>query len=192
MARYYRSPIVAAVMLVAALAPIAAPRTTDAQSIGERLRKSAEEAAKRAAEVRAAQAAAEATNAAIDGAANAVKCAASDSKCAADAKKAGKQVQTVPDSAAGGKDLYKALEETGRVTAEGIFFDTNSDKIRPESETALKQIADMMSSHPDVKIMIEGHTDDVGSAATNQALSEKRAARSRPTSRPSSASARRA
>src|SRR3712207_8396398 len=27
--------------------------------------------------------------------------------------------------AAGGKDLYKALAETGRVTAEGIFFDTN-------------------------------------------------------------------
>jgi outer membrane protein OmpA-like peptidoglycan-associated protein len=78
--------------------------------------------------------------------------------------------------AAGGKDLYKALEESGRVTAEGIFFDTNSDRIRPESEPVLKQIGDMLAQHADVRVAIEGHTDNVGAAAANQALSEKRAA----------------
>jgi OmpA-OmpF porin, OOP family len=77
--------------------------------------------------------------------------------------------------AAGGKDLYKALEETGRVTAEGIFFDTNSDRIRSESEPALKQIGDMLKAHPEMKLAIEGYTDNVGGAAKNQALSEKRA-----------------
>jgi len=78
--------------------------------------------------------------------------------------------------AAGGKDLYKALSAEGRVTTEGIYFDTNSDKLRPESAPALKQIGDMMAQHPELKITIEGHTDNVGAAAANQALSEKRAA----------------
>jgi outer membrane protein OmpA-like peptidoglycan-associated protein len=77
--------------------------------------------------------------------------------------------------AAGGKDLYKALSETGRVTTEGVHFDTNSDKIRPESAPALKEIGDMMAKHPDLKITIEGHTDNVGNASANMALSEKRA-----------------
>ena len=34
----------------------------------------------------------------------------------------------------------------------------------------------MLSEHADLKLTIEGHTDNVGAAATNQALSEKRAA----------------
>lgn len=78
--------------------------------------------------------------------------------------------------AAGGKDLYKALDESGRVTAEGIFFDTNSDRIRPESEAALKEIGDMLAKHGDLRLMIEGHTDNVGGTAKNQTLSEQRAA----------------
>jgi OOP family OmpA-OmpF porin len=78
--------------------------------------------------------------------------------------------------AAGGKDLYKTLAETGRVTADGIFFDTNADKLRPESAPVLKQIGDMLVSHPDMKLAIEGHTDNVGAAAANQTLSDKRAA----------------
>jgi outer membrane protein OmpA-like peptidoglycan-associated protein len=77
--------------------------------------------------------------------------------------------------AAGGKDLYKALSESGRVTTEGIFFDTNSDRIRAESAPALKEIGDMMAKHSDLKILIEGHTDNVGNASTNMTLSEKRA-----------------
>lgn len=78
--------------------------------------------------------------------------------------------------AAGGKDLYRALEDDGRVTAEGIFFDTNSDVIRAESEPALTQIGQMLEKHEELRILVEGHTDNVGVAAKNQALSEKRAA----------------
>ena len=78
--------------------------------------------------------------------------------------------------AAGGKDLYKALEADGRVTAEGILFDTNSDRLRPESDAVLGQIGEMLVKHTDMRLAIEGHTDNVGVAATNQTLSQKRAA----------------
>ena len=33
----------------------------------------------------------------------------------------------------------------------------------------------MLKEHPDLKLAIEGHTDNVGDAAANQKLSEKRA-----------------
>jgi outer membrane protein OmpA-like peptidoglycan-associated protein len=78
--------------------------------------------------------------------------------------------------AAGGKKLYDALSTTGRVSTQGIYFDTGSDRIRPESSPTLKEIGTMLKEHPELKLTIEGHTDNVGSAASNQALSEKRAA----------------
>ena len=67
--------------------------------------------------------------------------------------------------AAGGKKLYDALAEKGRVATQGIYFDTGSDRIRPESTPTLKEIGTMLKDHPDLKLTIEGHTDNVGSAA---------------------------
>jgi len=78
--------------------------------------------------------------------------------------------------AAGGKDLYAALESSGRVTADGILFDTSSDRLRAESAPVLQEIAAMLAAHPDLRVAIEGHTDDAGAAAANQSLSERRAA----------------
>ena len=78
--------------------------------------------------------------------------------------------------AAGGKNLYDAIAAKGRVATQGIYFDTGSDRIRPESAPTLKEIASMLAEHADLKLTIEGHTDNVGAAASNQSLSEKRAA----------------
>jgi outer membrane protein OmpA-like peptidoglycan-associated protein len=78
--------------------------------------------------------------------------------------------------AAGGKKLYDALAEKGRVATQGIYFDTGSDRLRPESSATLKEIGTMLKEHPELKLTIEGHTDNVGSAESNQTLSEKRAA----------------
>ena len=76
---------------------------------------------------------------------------------------------------AGGKKLYDELAASGRVSTQGIYFDTGSDQIRPESSPTLKEISQMLTEHPDLKLAIEGHTDNVGAAASNQTLSEKRA-----------------
>ncbi|HEU4523764.1 MAG TPA: OmpA family protein [Gemmatimonadales bacterium] len=77
--------------------------------------------------------------------------------------------------AAGGKRLYDALAEKGRVATQGIYFDTGSDVIRQESAPTLKEIGAMLKDHPDLKLTIEGHTDNVGNAESNQTLSERRA-----------------
>jgi len=76
---------------------------------------------------------------------------------------------------AGDKTMYDAIESAGRVATQGIYFDTGSDRIRPESSGTLKQIASMLNEHAELKITIEGHTDNVGNAAANQALSQNRA-----------------
>jgi outer membrane protein OmpA-like peptidoglycan-associated protein len=78
--------------------------------------------------------------------------------------------------AAGGKPLYDAIMADGRVATHGILFDTGSDRIRGESKPTLDMIGQMLKDHADLKLTIEGHTDNVGSAASNQTLSDKRAA----------------
>jgi outer membrane protein OmpA-like peptidoglycan-associated protein len=61
------------------------------------------------------------------------------------------------------------------VATQGIYFDTGSDRLRPESSATLKEIGTMLKEHAGLKLAIEGHTDNVGSAEGNQTLSEKRA-----------------
>jgi OOP family OmpA-OmpF porin len=78
--------------------------------------------------------------------------------------------------AAGGKPLYDAIMADGRVATHGILFDTGSDRIRGESKPTLDAIGQMLTGHPELKLGIEGHTDNVGAAASNQTLSDKRAA----------------
>ena len=49
-------------------------------------------------------------------------------------------------------------------------------KRRPESTPTLREIGEMLKTHADLRLTIEGHTDDVGDAKANQSLSEARAA----------------
>lgn len=78
--------------------------------------------------------------------------------------------------AAGGRDLYDRLARDGRVATQGIYFATDSDRLRPESTPTLEEIGAMLKQHPGLRLRIEGHTDAEGEAAYNKALSERRAA----------------
>ena len=57
----------------------------------------------------------------------------------------------------------------------GILFDTNSATLRPASETDISKMAAILQKYPDTNVLIEGHTDNSGSDAINQPLSERRA-----------------
>ena len=78
--------------------------------------------------------------------------------------------------AEGGKPMYAALIANGRVSTHGILFATNSATIEGESTPTLADIGNMLKAHPELKLTIEGHTDNTGAAAHNQTLSEQRAA----------------
>lgn len=77
--------------------------------------------------------------------------------------------------AVGLDDLYKALSTKGEFSTLGILFDTNSDRLLPESTPVLEQIRQVLTAHPELRLQVEGHTDDVGDDAFNLALSERRA-----------------
>ncbi len=57
-----------------------------------------------------------------------------------------------------------------------INFDTGKSSIKAESQSIVDELYTMLKNNPELKIVIEGHTDNVGNPASNQALSEQRAA----------------
>lgn len=72
--------------------------------------------------------------------------------------------------------LYDALAAKGRWATQGILFETGRADLKPESRPVLIEIASTLKQHADLKILIEGHTDNVGTAASNLTLSDARAA----------------
>jgi outer membrane protein OmpA-like peptidoglycan-associated protein len=72
-------------------------------------------------------------------------------------------------------DFSRTIQSAGRFVSYGILFDTDSDRIRPESAGAIKSIAFGLQANPDLKLRIEGHTDSTGNAAHNLDLSRRRA-----------------
>jgi OmpA-OmpF porin, OOP family len=70
--------------------------------------------------------------------------------------------------------IYAALNKDGFISLY-INFDTGKSIIKPESQPTIDQIAALMKGHGDIKVSIEGHTDNVGTAASNKTLSEQRA-----------------
>jgi OmpA-OmpF porin, OOP family len=67
------------------------------------------------------------------------------------------------------------LNKSGHMALYGIHFETGKATILPDSESVLGEVAKMLQQNPDMKVSVEGHTDNVGSATSNQTLSEKRA-----------------
>lgn len=74
------------------------------------------------------------------------------------------------------QDLAQQLEKDGRARVYDLYFDFASSTLRPESDRVLKEIAQVMRQHPDWRLNVEGHTDNVGGNKPNLELSEHRAA----------------
>jgi OOP family OmpA-OmpF porin len=67
------------------------------------------------------------------------------------------------------------LKATGRAAIYGIYFDTGKAEIKPESESALGEIAKLLKGDASLKLYVVGHTDNVGAFDANMKLSQARA-----------------
>ncbi len=61
------------------------------------------------------------------------------------------------------------------VTVNNLFFELNKAALTPESEPELKRMAQVMKDNTTLRIEISGHTDNTGTDAINEALSQARA-----------------
>lgn len=84
---------------------------------------------------------------------------------------------TVPGTKAnnGCPEVTKEMEQKMNYAAKRIFFITGSAKLSSKSNTALNEVVKILSDDKNVKLSVEGHTDNVGKAEYNKTLSDKRA-----------------
>jgi outer membrane protein OmpA-like peptidoglycan-associated protein len=72
-------------------------------------------------------------------------------------------------------DFGQTIMASGKFVTHGILFDTDSDRIKPESAAVIQSIARGLQASPDLKVEIDGHTDSTGIAQHNMDLSRRRA-----------------
>lgn len=71
--------------------------------------------------------------------------------------------------------MAKGLSDEGRVAVDNIYFQSATAELAPESAPALAEMVKLLTTRRELKVFIVGHTDWVGSAEANLALSERRA-----------------
>ena len=67
------------------------------------------------------------------------------------------------------------MASTPEIILKNIFFNTGSAELKPESFQEINKLLQLLSENQQLRIQINGHTDDVGSEQDNLILSEKRA-----------------
>ena len=88
--------------------------------------------------------------------------------------------------AKGGVELYdrnaqsmtaveKAIAETGKFVTNNILFDTGKATLKQESMIEIMKVAEYMKKNPSARFEVQGHTDNQGSDAVNDPLSQQRA-----------------
>jgi outer membrane protein OmpA-like peptidoglycan-associated protein len=75
----------------------------------------------------------------------------------------------------GAEEIKKQLDEKGHVAIYGILFDVDKASLKPESQKPLQEIVKLMRNYPDLKLEVQGHTDNQGAADYNRELSQRRA-----------------
>jgi len=83
-------------------------------------------------------------------------------------------VKPIPTSVTA-SGLLNDLDTKGFVDIYGIYFDIGKSKVKPEGYPVVDQIAAYLKENSKTRIVVEGHTDNTGSAEKNMVLSENRA-----------------
>src|SRR5436189_160774 len=75
-----------------------------------------------------------------------------------------------------GVDVTRTAPDELKVTVKNeVLFDFDSSALRSASRDSLREMAGVFQKYPDTTISVEGHTDSIGSASYNKALSRRRA-----------------
>ena len=61
------------------------------------------------------------------------------------------------------------------ITLGDVLFEFNRAEVKPSAQARMGQLADFLRQYPDRRVSIEGHTDNIGTAAYNNELSQRRA-----------------
>jgi OOP family OmpA-OmpF porin len=72
--------------------------------------------------------------------------------------------------------IGEGLAATGHMAIYGVYFDTGSAEIKPESASTLSEIAKLLAQKPELKLLVVGHTDNQGGYDFNMDLSRRRTA----------------
>ena len=71
--------------------------------------------------------------------------------------------------------IREPLTDEEKAVFKVIYFDFDKSDIRSDARFALEKVADYLKKNPKVKIVIEGHCDELGTEEYNMALGERRA-----------------
>ena len=73
-------------------------------------------------------------------------------------------------------DMKQALHDAGKVALYGVYFDSDKDVVKSESQPTLEEITKLLKSEPSLRLHVVGHTDNQGKPEYNLDLSRRRAA----------------
>jgi outer membrane protein OmpA-like peptidoglycan-associated protein len=75
----------------------------------------------------------------------------------------------------GGVTVHEEARGTVIMLPGAVLFATGKSTLMPGAKERLNRVADVLKDYPNKKIVVEGHTDSTGKAATNDRLSQQRA-----------------
>ncbi|HEU4779203.1 MAG TPA: OmpA family protein [Steroidobacteraceae bacterium] len=72
-------------------------------------------------------------------------------------------------------EMVAAITTSGRVALYGILFDSSKAEVKPESKDTMAEIGKLLAANKTLRLLVVGHTDNVGGFPANLELSKKRA-----------------
>ena len=80
------------------------------------------------------------------------------------------------DVTANADTMKTGMADSGHAEVPGIYFDFNKSEVKAESQPSLREVVKLLRANPPLRVWVVGHTDSVGTADSNVALSNARAA----------------
>jgi outer membrane protein OmpA-like peptidoglycan-associated protein len=157
-------------------AEIAQEQAQQAQAAQQRAQEAQQQAAQRAEAEAAQRAQAEAAAAAAQ--AQAQKAREEQQQAQQAAQQASQQEQQMRERLRSQLSAVLQTRETARgliMNMSDVLFAFNKYELKPEAREKLAKISGILLAYPDLKVQVEGYTDNIGSDDYNQKLSEERA-----------------